>query len=88
MVLCGGLCGKVGFFEAQLATLELNAFESIEVLCFPAVTETRSESKMIKLLESIVQSNPTVMCERDHRGCALLHHAARRRSVEFVKILV
>jgi ankyrin repeat protein len=49
-----------------------------------------SESELISQLESVLRSNPEVLNERDRNGTglALLHYAAKRRSVEFIKILV
>jgi ankyrin repeat protein len=62
------------------------AFESIKALC--SKSETRPESELVELLESIIQSNPLAVRERDERDLTLLHYAAPFRSVTFVKRLV
>jgi ankyrin repeat protein len=63
-------------------------FKAIKALCFKS--ETRPESELVEALESIIQSNPLAVRERDANGWGptLLHWAAQNRSVDFVKRLV
>jgi ankyrin repeat protein len=72
------------------------AFLRIKALCSDAFylyitlceDEESSESELISQLESVLRKNPEVLNERDNNGKALLHFAAIRRSVEFIKVLV
>ena len=63
------------------------AFGSIKALC--REDETDPDSHLIVLLQSIIQSNPMAVRERDHEDfLTVFHYAARFRSVEFITVLV
>lgn len=73
-------------FSTNMSWNQYFTYSSIRALSFES--ETRHESELVVLLRSILQSNPTIMHERDYRGYTLLPYAVRFRSVEFVKLLV